>query len=73
MKTKRPAQADDLPSQYNFDYSTAVRGQYYGRLVSEGANVAVLEPGRGPRVPPLSVQIPSATNLLACSLRMHRS
>ena len=44
MKTKRPAQADDLRSEYNFDYSTAVRGKYYGRLIREGANVAVLEP-----------------------------
>src|SRR6516164_5348078 len=44
MKTKRPAQADDLRSEYNFDYSTAVRGKYYRRLVREGANVAILEP-----------------------------
>jgi hypothetical protein len=44
MKTKRPAQADDLRSEYNFDYSTAVRGKYYRRLIREGANVAVLEP-----------------------------
>jgi Arc/MetJ family transcription regulator len=44
MKTKRPAQADDLRPEYNFDYSTAVRGKYYRRLIREGANVAVLEP-----------------------------
>jgi len=44
MKTKRPAQADDLRSEYNFDYSTAVRGKYYRRLIRKGANVAVLEP-----------------------------
>ena len=44
MKTKRPTQADDLRSEYNFDYSTAVRGKYYRRLIREGANVAVLEP-----------------------------
>jgi hypothetical protein len=44
MKRKRPAQADDLRSEYNFDYSTAVRGKYYRRLMREGANVAVLEP-----------------------------
>jgi hypothetical protein len=44
MKTRRPAQADDLRSEYNFDYSTAVRGKYYRRLIREGANVAVLEP-----------------------------
>jgi hypothetical protein len=63
MKTKRPAQADDLRSEYNFDYSTAVRGKYYRRLIREGANVAVLEPdvarvpqfGCGERGPPISV------------------
>jgi hypothetical protein len=44
MKRKRPAQADDLRSEYNFDYSTAVRGKYYPRLIREGANVAVSEP-----------------------------
>jgi hypothetical protein len=26
------------------DYSAAVRGKYYRRLIREGANVAVLEP-----------------------------
>ena len=44
MKTKRPAQADDLRPEYNFDYPTAVRGKYYRRLMREGANVAVLKP-----------------------------
>jgi hypothetical protein len=44
MKTKHPVQADDLRSEYNFDYSTAVRGKYYRRLIREGANVAILEP-----------------------------
>jgi hypothetical protein len=44
MKTKHPAQADDLRPEYNFDYSTAVRGKYYRRLMREGANVAILEP-----------------------------
>jgi hypothetical protein len=44
MKTKRPAQRDDLRAEYNFNYSTATRGKYYRRLIREGANVAVLEP-----------------------------
>jgi hypothetical protein len=30
--------------EYNFDYSKAVRGKYYKRILKEGANVAVLEP-----------------------------
>jgi len=44
MNTKRRAQANDLRPEYNFDYSTAVRGKYYRRLIREGANIAVLEP-----------------------------
>ena len=30
--------------EYDFDYSTAVRGKYYRRLLNEGANVVVLDP-----------------------------
>ncbi len=44
MKAKSPAQPDDMRPEYNFDYSTAVRGKYYRRIMGEGANVAVLEP-----------------------------
>ena len=29
--------------EYEFDYSKAVRGKYYKRLLKEGANVVVLE------------------------------
>jgi len=39
--TKRP---DELRPEYKFDYSKAVRGKYYKRLLEEGANVVVLEP-----------------------------
>jgi len=44
MKAKTPGSRDDMRSEYNFDYSTAVRGKYYRRIMREGANVAVLEP-----------------------------
>ncbi len=44
MKTNRPAPVDDLRPEYNFDYSAAVRGKYYRRLMKEGANVVVLAP-----------------------------
>ena len=30
--------------EYNFDYSKAVRGRYFRRVLRQGANVAVLEP-----------------------------
>jgi len=44
MKRKDDAQSNDLRPEYAFDYSKAVRGKYYRRLIREGANVAVLEP-----------------------------
>ncbi len=44
MKRKTRAQGDDLRPNYNFDYSKAVRGKYYRRIMREGANVAILEP-----------------------------
>jgi hypothetical protein len=33
-----------MRAEYKFDYSKAVRGKYYKRMLSEGANVVVLEP-----------------------------
>jgi hypothetical protein len=44
MKRKGDLRSDDLRPEYTFDYSKAVRGKYYRRLIREGANVAVLEP-----------------------------
>jgi hypothetical protein len=44
MKRKRETVSDDLRPEYTFDYSKAVRGKYYRRLLTEGANVVVLEP-----------------------------
>jgi hypothetical protein len=44
VKAKSPPQQDDLRPEYHFDYSTAVRGKYYRRILTEGPNVAVLEP-----------------------------
>ncbi len=44
MKTKHEMDRDELRPEYNFDYSKAVRGKYYKRLLEEGANVVVLEP-----------------------------
>ena len=35
---------DNLRPEYDFDYSKAVRGKYYKRLLQEGANVVVLDP-----------------------------
>jgi hypothetical protein len=44
MKAKAAAPSDDMRSEYEFDYSKAVRGKYYRRLLKEGANVVVLDP-----------------------------
>ena len=39
----KPKSTDDLRPEYEFDYSKAVRGKYYKRLLKEGSNVVVLE------------------------------
>jgi len=44
MKNRRERIRNELRSEYNFDYSKAVRGKYYRRLLKEGTNVVVLEP-----------------------------
>jgi hypothetical protein len=35
---------DELRPEYDFDYSKAVRGKYYHRLIEEGSNVVILDP-----------------------------
>lgn len=44
MKRKSEVSSDDLRPEYTFDYSKAVRGKYYRRLLEEGANDVVLDP-----------------------------
>ena len=44
MKDKEKKAVDELRPEYNFDYSKAVRGKYYKRILEEGANVVMLEP-----------------------------
>jgi len=44
MRRKVQVPSDELRPEYTFEYSKAVRGKYYRRLVKEGANVVVLEP-----------------------------
>jgi hypothetical protein len=44
MKTKAKKISDELRPEYSFDYSKAVRGKYYKRILEEGANVVMLEP-----------------------------
>ena len=42
MKTKTIS--EELRPEYEFDYSKATRGKYFKRLLTEGANVVVLDP-----------------------------
>lgn len=44
MKAKEKKIGDELRPEYNFDYSKAIRGKYYKRILEEGANVVMLEP-----------------------------
>ena len=44
MKAKTKKTVDELRLEYKFDYSKAVRGKYYKRILDEGANVVMLEP-----------------------------
>ena len=46
MKTKPRSRAvpDGMRSEYDFDYSKAVRGKHYRRLLKEGAKIVVLDP-----------------------------
>ncbi|MDR3567269.1 MAG: hypothetical protein P4L43_04500 [Syntrophobacteraceae bacterium] len=44
MKNSDKGAKDELRPEYSFDYSKAVRGKYYSRLLAEGANIAVLDP-----------------------------
>jgi len=37
MKAKAKKISDELRPEYNFDYSKAVRGKYYKRILDEGA------------------------------------
>ena len=41
---KRKAPSEEMRPEYNFDYSKAIRGKYYKRILKECSNVAVLEP-----------------------------
>ena len=41
---RKATKSDDMRAEYNFDYSKAVRGKYYKRILKDGANVVVLEP-----------------------------
>jgi hypothetical protein len=44
MKNKKTNEIDEMRPEYDFDYSKAVQGKFYRRLLAEGSNVAVLEP-----------------------------
>ena len=43
MKPKRTNHVAQMRAEYELDYSKAVRGKYYKRLLAEGSNVVVLD------------------------------
>ena len=54
MKAKRTNEVAQMRAEYDFDYSKAVRGKYYKRLLKEGSNVVVLEPQPSPDIAALT-------------------
>jgi hypothetical protein len=44
MRNRTQRTHDELRPEYNFDYSKAIRGKYYPRLLKQRTNVVVLEP-----------------------------
>ena len=44
MKTKPSYKIEETRAEYKLDYSKAVRGKYYKRVLKEGTNIAILEP-----------------------------
>jgi hypothetical protein len=43
MKAKRTNEVAQMRAEYDLDYSKAIRGKYYKRLLKGGSNVVVLE------------------------------
>ena len=44
MKAKKKKNLDEMRPEYDFDYSKAIRGKYYQKLLKEGSNVVILDP-----------------------------
>lgn len=44
MKDNQDKNKEALHQEYDLDYSKAVRGKYFKRLMEEGSNIIVLEP-----------------------------
>jgi len=43
MKKKPDEDLDTMRDEYEFDYSKAVTGKYYRRLMAEGSNIVILD------------------------------
>jgi len=44
MKSRSRRETDAIRPEYDFDYSKAVRGKYFHRLMKGGSNIVVLDP-----------------------------
>lgn len=58
-------------AKYDFDYSTAIRGKYYKRLLKEGSNVVVLDRDVAKAFPD-SASVNKALRLVLKSKRLGR-
>lgn len=69
MRAKAKKSADELRPEYTFDYSKAVRGKYYKRIMEDGANVVMLEPDVAKVFPDSAAVNDALRSLLASSRR----
>lgn len=61
-----------MRAKYDFDYSKAVRGKYYKRILKEGANVVVLEPDAAKAFPDSAAVNDALRVVLKASLSARR-
>ena len=75
MKRKASGVSDSLRPEYEFDYSTAVRGKFRPRLLKKGANVVILDPDVAAAFPDSAAVNDALRSLLrvAEAARRHRS
>lgn len=69
MRARAKKSADELRPEYTFDYSKAVRGKYYKRIMEDGANVVMLEPDVAKEFPDSAAVNDALRSLLVSSRR----
>jgi hypothetical protein len=72
MKANQTIEKESMRPEYELDYSKAVRGKYYRRLVKGGSNVVVLEPDIAKRFRDSAAVNDALRSLLGASEVPHR-